>query len=105
MAQKVLPQTRSLDSSAPDIFYTVGFLVGLIIWSFGIVWFTFAVASIVKTRKFPFNIGWWGFTFPVGTFATGTTQIGTELPSRFFNVLGTVCSLLPPTGYCADTDR
>ncbi|RJE25860.1 transporter [Aspergillus sclerotialis] len=93
VAQKVLPKTHSLQSSSPDIFYTAGFLIGIILWSFGLVWFFFAVASIFKTRTFPFNIGWWGFTFPIGVFATGTCQMGQELPSTFFNVLGTIISL------------
>ena len=93
VAQKVLPKTHSLQSSSPDIFYAAGFLIGIILWSFGLVWFFFAVASIFKTRTFPFNIGWWGFTFPIGVFATATCQMGQELPSTFFNILGTVCSL------------
>lgn len=101
VAREVLPKTHSLMSSAPDIFYIVGFLVGIVLWSFGLVWFFFAVAAILKTRKFPFNIGWWGFTFPIGVFATATCQMGRELPSTFFNILGTVC--LPP-GWLALTD-
>ena len=41
--------------------------------------------------KFPFNMGWWGFTFPLGVFTVSTTTIGKEMPSKFFEVLGTVC--------------
>ena len=34
-------------------------------------------------RKLPFALTWWGFTFPVGTVVTGTTQLAkhTGLPA------------------------
>jgi tellurite resistance protein TehA-like permease len=46
--------------------YVFGFIVSLIMWGFSLVWLFFAVAMIYKCRKFPFNMGWWGFTFPLG---------------------------------------
>ncbi|EAW10941.1 TDT family transporter [Aspergillus clavatus NRRL 1] len=92
-AQSIFPQTHTLDASAGPMFYTLGFLVALILWSFGLVWLFFASASIARHRNFPFNIGWWGFTFPLGVFATSTCQMGRELPSEFFRVLGTILSL------------
>ena len=93
VAKTVFPKTHSLDPSSGSIFYSVCFLIGLLVWSFGIVWLVFAVGSIAKTRRFSFNLGWWGFTFPLGVFSTGTCQLGRELPSRFFAVLGTILSL------------
>lgn len=93
VADRVFPETHTLQPNSGEIIYTVCFLVGLIVWSFGFVWLCFATASIIRCRTFPFNIGWWGFTFPLGVFSTGTVQMGTELPSRFFNVLGTILSL------------
>jgi tellurite resistance protein TehA-like permease len=89
-AEKIFPQTGTLDPSSGPILYTVGFLIGLTLWSFGLVWLFFALASIVKCKTFPFNIGWWGFTFPIGVFTASTCQLGAELPSEFFRVLGTV---------------
>jgi tellurite resistance protein TehA-like permease len=85
---------HTLPASAGDIFSALGFLTALILWGFGLSWLFFALTSIVYTRKFPFNIGWWGFTFPLGVFAMSTCQIGRELGSRFFLVLGTVSSSL-----------
>lgn len=75
-----------------QIFYAAGILVALVMWGFGLVWMFFAVASITR-NKFPFNLGWWGFTFPLGVFAVSTNQLGKELPSVFFSVLGTIFSL------------
>ncbi|KAI9372122.1 voltage-dependent anion channel [Aspergillus egyptiacus] len=92
-AQAIFPQTQTLEESSGPIFYTVGFLAALIIWSFGLVWLFFASASIARCKTFPFNIGWWGFTFPIGAYALCTCQIGAELPSAFFRVLGTIISL------------
>ncbi|KAL6230155.1 hypothetical protein BDW75DRAFT_223396 [Aspergillus navahoensis] len=92
-AEKIFPQTGTLDPSSGPVFYTVGFLVGLTLWSFGLVWLFFASASIAKCKTFPFNIGWWGFTFPVGVFTASTCQLGAELSSGFFRVLGTILSV------------
>ena len=32
----------------------------------------------------------WGFTFPLGVYAVSTITFGTEMPSLFFRVLGTI---------------
>lgn len=77
---------------AGQIFYTAGILVALVMWGFGLVWLFFALASISRSR-FPFNLGWWGFTFPLGVYAIATTTFSEELPSAFFKVLGTIFSL------------
>ena len=92
VAMKTFPSTNTISPAAGEIFYAVGFLLALIMWGFALVWLFFALASISRS-KFPFNMGWWGFTFPLGVFTTATNQFGTEMPSRFFDVLGTVRSL------------
>jgi len=93
VAMQVFPLTDTLrteKTAAGDVLYIVGWLLAVIMWGFGLVWLFFALASISRCR-FPFNMGWWGFTFPLGVFTTSTTMMGKELPSRFFDVLGTVC--------------
>ena len=92
VALQTFPKTSTLQvatANAGDILYVVGWLMALIMWGFGIVWLFFAIASISRS-KFPFNMGWWGFTFPLGVFATATATLGKETPSTFFSVLGTV---------------
>lgn len=68
--------------------------VALTIWGFGLVWLSIAIASILHIRKrgehIPFNMGWWGFTFPIGVFTSATVQFGAELDSPAFKVLGTI---------------
>lgn len=90
---EIFPKTHTLGAAngqAGEILYVLGWLTALIMWGFAVVWLFFAIASISSSSKFPFNIGWWGFTFPLGVFTISTTTIGKELPSMFFNVLGTV---------------
>ncbi len=89
VSMQLLPRTGTLAPLAGQILYVVGFFVALIMWGFGLVWFFFAIASISHS-KFPFNMGWWGFTFPIGVFTVATTTLGKEMPSRFFDILGTV---------------
>jgi len=90
MAAVVFPQTHTIDPLAGRIAYVLGFFVALIMWGWGLLWAAFALASIYKARPFPFNMGWWGFTFPLGVYSVSTILIGEELPSRFFRVLGTI---------------
>lgn len=78
---------------AGDVFYLFGFLVAIFLWGFGLVWLFFALATIYHSKHFPFNMGWWGFTFPLGVYATSTISISQELPSGFFRVLATIFSL------------
>ncbi|SMY23324.1 unnamed protein product [Zymoseptoria tritici ST99CH_1A5] len=89
-AVKVFPLTGSIDPIAGRIAYVMGFFVSLVMWGYGLIWFALALASIWKARPFPFNMGWWGFTFPLGVYSLSTILIGKELPSLFFRVLGTI---------------
>ncbi|KAI9812895.1 MAG: Plasma membrane sulfite pump involved in sulfite metabolism [Pycnora praestabilis] len=86
-------QTQTLHPLAGPILYVLGFITALILWGFGLVWFFFALASITRSR-FPFNMGWWGFTFPIGVYTLATDMFGREMESRFFRVLGTVFSVM-----------
>jgi tellurite resistance protein TehA-like permease len=95
VAVDVLPQTRTLThEGAGVVLYTVGCITAIILWAYSLAWLAYAVASIMHQRNIPFNMGWWGFTFPLGMLALTTTAIGTELSSRFLKVLGTVGPVL-----------
>lgn len=101
VAAKVFPKTGTLGSlgtHSGEILYVTGWILGFIMWANGLAWIFFALASISR-RKFPFNIGWWGFTFPLGVWSGATIAIGQEMPSRFFNVLGTVSYSLSVIGF------
>lgn len=93
VALDVFPKTSTLHTSAGDFFYMSGFSMALFLWGFGLVWLCLALASISRYRKIPFNVSWWAATFPWGVYATSTMQIGVELPSSFFRILGVVSAL------------
>lgn len=95
VCRTVFPQTQFFDGLevAGDIFYVLGVFIALIMWGFGLTWLCFALASIYKSRPFPFNMGWWGFTFPLGVFAINTIEFGVQMTSLFFKVLGTILSV------------
>lgn len=85
-----LPKATDDGPFDPRTLYSMGFIVALVMWSYGLLWFALALASIWKAHPIPFNMGWWGFTFPLGVYALSTILIGEELPSEFFRVLGTI---------------
>ncbi|OCT51825.1 Sulfite efflux pump SSU1 [Cladophialophora carrionii] len=89
---EVFPQTENFGPDSGRIVYGVSLVVALVIWGYGLVWLFFAVASITRSR-FPFNMGWWGFTFPLGVYAVSTCTLAKEIPSEFFKVLGTIFSV------------
>lgn len=90
MAAEVFPKTNTLDPIAGQVLYILGFIIALVMWSWGLIWFALALAAIHKSRPFPFNMGWWGFVFPLGVWSVNTIEIGLCMPSLFFRVLGTI---------------
>lgn len=87
----LLQDSEFLDPIAGQMAYVLGVFISLLMWSFGLIWLVFALATILYRSPFPFNMGWWGFTFPLGVYAANTTQLGIEMDIMFFKVLGTVC--------------
>ncbi|KAF9881741.1 wyosine base formation [Colletotrichum karsti] len=98
---KLLPQTTAFTTLAPsaihggEILYFLGIFLALIMWGFALVWLSFALISIATMQKFPFNMGWWGFTFPLGVMATCTGMLAQELDSSFFRVATMSTAALP----------
>jgi tellurite resistance protein TehA-like permease len=84
-----------LDPIAGPLAYVLGVYISLLMWSFGLIWLVFALATVLYTSPFPFNMGWWGFTFPLGVYAANTIELGVELDLMFFKVFGTVSSVPP----------
>lgn len=99
VALDVFPQTQAfgvLQNSAVksgEILYVLGVFLGLVLWGFGLVWLCFALVSIISTRHIPFNMGWWGFTFPMGVLGTCAGALAQNLDSQFFKV-ATMVSIL-----------
>lgn len=73
-----------------EVLYALGIFLAFVMWGAGLCWLAFALISIAVTQSFPFNMGWWGFTFPLGVFTTCTGMMAKELDSKFFRVLAMV---------------
>ncbi|KIX00257.1 uncharacterized protein Z518_10396 [Rhinocladiella mackenziei CBS 650.93] len=93
VAMEVFPQTKTVHPLAGDLAYNLGVLLSLAMWGFTLLWLFLAVAAIYHCKYFPFNMGWWGFTFPIGTFALSSNVLAIEIPSRFFRVIGSMTSI------------
>lgn len=92
-----------LDPVAGNMAYVLGVFVALLMWSFGLIWLVFALATVSHCSPFPFNMGWWGFTFPLGVYSASTIQLGKEMEVGFFKILGTVCTHQDPTDSAEST--
>ena len=96
-----------LGSDAPAIFAAnglpgigeiaagMGLVAGITLWGFGLWWMLMAV---LITRRYlragiPFNLGWWGFTFPLGVYALATLKLASTLNLTFFSIFGSVLVL------------
>ena len=58
----------------------IGVIGGTILWGYGVWWLLLAVLITVRYLRqgMPFNIGWWGFTFPLGVFAVATLALAQQ---------------------------
>ncbi|KYK59462.1 hypothetical protein DCS_00592 [Drechmeria coniospora] len=99
VALEVFPKTSMFASAGleasrgAEILYVLGVFLGLVMWGFALVWVAFAVISLATTQSFPFNMGWWGFTFPLGVWATCSNLLAVNLGSDFFKVATMIISL------------
>ena len=75
-----------------EIVEGLGLISGVILWGVGLWWIV--MASLITVRYFragiPFNLGWWGFTFPLGVYSLATLRLGSMLHLSFFDVAGCV---------------
>ncbi|USU18522.1 TDT family transporter [Paraburkholderia fungorum] len=72
-----------------------GLLGGLLLWGVGVWWLVIAVILTIRYQRegMTFNMGWWGFTFPIGVY-TATTFTLHRLTQFFpFAVIGTVLTV------------
>jgi len=70
----------------------LGVIGGLIFWGYGLWWMLMAILITGRyvRQGFPFNIGWWGYTFPLGVYAVATLKLSTVLPLPALSWFGAV---------------
>ncbi|WHS58946.1 TDT family transporter [Pseudomonas sp. G2-4] len=70
----------------------LGLVAGITLWGFGFWWMLMALLITARYLRagIPFNLGWWGFTFPLGVYALATLKLADLLKLEFFSVFGGV---------------
>lgn len=68
---------------------TIGLVGGLMLWGYGVWWLGFAVLATIRYLRtgIAFNLGWWGFTFPLGVYASATFALARQLHFALFEIL------------------
>jgi C4-dicarboxylate transporter/malic acid transport protein len=68
----------------------VGLIGGLLLWGYGLWWAAMAALFTVRYLRagLPFNLSWWGYTFPLGVFAVATLRLATVLPVPAIGAIG-----------------
>ncbi len=79
-------------AQAGSVAQGIGIVAGLLLWGFGLWWLV--LAALITWRYWragiPFNLGWWGYTFPLGVYTVATFQFGTVLDVWFLSFMGSL---------------
>lgn len=73
----------------------LGVIGGLLLWAYGLWWLALAILATLRQLRLglPFNLGWWGFTFPLGVFTLATQKLGAVLHMPLFDGIGAVLAV------------
>jgi len=73
-----------------QLFQNAGILASFILLGFGVWWFAIAVLTTLKHAGtgLPFNLGWWGLTFPLGVFTLAVLNLGYQIHIHFIVDVG-----------------
>jgi tellurite resistance protein TehA-like permease len=60
------------------------------LWGYGAWWLLLAVLTTIRYLRegMPFNLGWWGFTFPLGVYAVSTQALARQTHLEFLAQIG-----------------
>ncbi|QUY36603.1 TDT family transporter [Acinetobacter junii] len=74
----------------------LGVIGGLILLGFGLWWFGIAVLTTVRHARtgIPFNLGWWGLTFPFGVFILAIFNLAHQLQFNFLTYIAVALSIV-----------
>ncbi len=74
----------------------IGVVAGTILWGTGLWWLL--LATLITARHWragiPFNLGWWGYTFPLGVYTAATLKLGSILHIPAFSIFGALLVLM-----------
>ncbi|ROM85912.1 C4-dicarboxylate ABC transporter [Pseudomonas brassicacearum] len=83
-------------SGVGEIAAGLGLVAGITLWGLGFWWMLMGLLITARYLRegIPFNLGWWGFTFPLGVYALTTLKLADLLGLGFFDVFGSVLVVL-----------
>jgi C4-dicarboxylate transporter/malic acid transport protein len=77
-------------AAAAPVFSGAALFGAILLWGYAFWWF--AIATIITMRYIrngiEFNLGWWGYTFPLGVFAVATLKLSNAVPFAPFAPFG-----------------
>ncbi|HWQ43227.1 MAG TPA: C4-dicarboxylate ABC transporter [Desulfosporosinus sp.] len=87
--------TQSLFGAWNAGFYALGIFFAVSMWGVGIWWIMIAsLYSLLhltdKKSEIPYNLGWWSYVFPLGSFTTGTYALNHLIGHSFFAIAGLI---------------
>ncbi|MBV8568193.1 MAG: TDT family transporter [Methylobacteriaceae bacterium] len=73
----------------------IGLIGGILLWGYGLWWLLLAALITIGYfgEKVPFNLGWWGYIFPLGVYTAVTLKLGVLLHIGAFSAIGAVLAL------------
>ncbi|HVY14782.1 MAG TPA: TDT family transporter [Rhodopila sp.] len=73
-----------------DVAFGLGVVGGTALWGYGLWWMALAVLKTVRYLRegLPFNLGWWGFTFPLAVYTLATLALARVTGFAVFTVAG-----------------
>ena len=78
-------------SFKPWVLWVVWYFLG-----FGLWWLGLAILTTLRHAKtgIPFNLGWWGLTFPFGVFILALFNLGHQIEVVFLQYVAVAFSIL-----------
>ncbi len=85
-----------LPAAEAQVAQGLGLIGGLLLWGYGGWWLLIAVAMTLSylPRGLPFNLGWWGFIFPLGVYAAASLALGVQTGVALFGQMAVVMTAL-----------
>ena len=80
-------------SAASETIFDISTIFGIMLWGFGLWWLVHGVYSVLARSvhgHIRYNMGFWGFIFPLGVYTAATIALAKALPSAFFDILSMV---------------
>ncbi|MBT0730594.1 TDT family transporter [Rosenbergiella nectarea] len=87
--QSILLTSNSIFGPYSHVVAGFGWIMGILLWGFGAWWLLLALGITCHYLRqgLPFNLGWWGYTFPLGVFTLATFKLAQLTNLSIFSTL------------------